>query len=158
MSDMFVKLYALPPLAPALEKLAAKKIEIRRALVPEKSVVIKRIKEGEFPPSWNDECEIAFTRLPVSCFIAVSDGRVLGFSCYDSVMKGFFGPIGVLKEFEGKGIGKALLLSALHAMRAEGYGYAAIGWVAEPEFYRKCAGAQEIPDSLPGIYKGMLLH
>jgi hypothetical protein len=41
-------------------------------------------------------------------------------------------------------------------MKLKGYGYAIIGDVGPAEFYRKTVGAVEIPDSTPGIYKGMV--
>ena len=52
----------------------------------------------------------------------------------------------------GRGIGKALVLAALHAMRAEGYAYAIIGWASSVDFYRKAVGATVIEGSEPGIY------
>lgn len=63
----------------------------------------------------------------------------------------FFGPTRVLDEEQGGGIGRALLLRSLAAMRAEGYAYAVIGGVGPQEFYKKCVGAMLIPDSVPGI-------
>lgn len=155
---MLIKLYALPPLEPALKKTQKTGIAIRRALTPEKSVILKRLRQADFPASWLDECETAFSRHPVSCFIAGQEGKIQGFACYDATLKGIFGPIGLLPDIKNKGIGRALLLSCLHAMKAEGYGYAVVGWAGEPEFFRKCAGALEIPDSEPGLYKGILLH
>jgi GNAT superfamily N-acetyltransferase len=62
----------------------------------------------------------------------------------------------VLDSARGQGIGAALLLACLHDMRTMGYGYAIAGWVGEPEFFRKVAGAIEIPDSTPGLYANML--
>ncbi|MEO8397022.1 MAG: GNAT family N-acetyltransferase, partial [Chloroflexota bacterium] len=53
-------------------------------------------------------------------------------------------------------IGKALLLACLHDMLAQGYGYAIIGWAGPVEFYVNAVGAIEIPDSRPGVYRGML--
>ena len=61
--------------------------------------------------------------------------QLAGFSCYDSSNKGMFGPMGVAPEFEGKGIGKALLLTALHAMWAENYAYAVIGWAGPVDWF-----------------------
>ena len=57
---------------------------------------------------------------------------------------------------QGGGIGRALLLRSLAAMRAEGYAYAVIGGVGPQEFYKKCGGAMLIPDSVPGIYRDFL--
>ena len=55
------------------------------------------------------------------------------------------GPLGVLPELANKGIGKALLLTALHAMRAENCAYAVIGWAGSVECYARIAGAWVIP-------------
>jgi GNAT superfamily N-acetyltransferase len=114
-----------------------------------------------FNPHWRSECETALARMPVSCFIATvkdEDGasRMVGFGCYDATAKGFFGPTGVDPEFRGRGLGKALLLACLDAMRAEGYGYAIIGGAGPVDFYAKCVGAIPIEGSAPGIYRGML--
>jgi hypothetical protein len=38
-------------------------------------------------------------------------------------------------------------------MRLKGYGYAIIGMAESQDFYKKVAGAVEIPDSSPGIYR-----
>jgi hypothetical protein len=53
-------------------------------------------------------------------------------------------------------VGAALLLACLHDMRAMGYGYAIAGQVGAPEFFRRVAGAVEIPDSTPGLYANRL--
>ena len=44
---------------------------------------------------------------------------MLGFACYDVTCRNFFGPEGVAAKERGHGIGRALLLSALHAQRAQ---------------------------------------
>jgi hypothetical protein len=41
-------------------------------------------------------------------------------------------------------------------MRTMGYGYAIAGHVGAPEFFKRVAGAIEIPDSTPGIYANLL--
>lgn len=56
----------------------------------------------------------------------------------------------------GKGIGEALLIESLAAMRATGYAYAIIGGAGPTQFYARAVGAVEIPGSTPGIYAGML--
>ena len=66
------------------------------------------------------ECEVAFARAPVACILAREGERILGFSCYEATCRNFFGPTGVLPVAQGKGQGQALLLAALHAMRAQG--------------------------------------
>lgn len=155
MTDMLVKLYELPPLAPHLEKQESLGISIRRGLAPEKHLVLKWIGE-HFGDFWVSEADIAFSRQPVSCFVAVYQEECIGFACYDSTRLGFFGPTGVGEAARGKGTGAALLLAALHDMWAKGYGYAIIGGVGPEEFYAKHSGATVIPDSTPSIYKGML--
>ena len=68
----------------------------------------------------------------------------------------FFGPTRVLDSEQGHGVGTALLLRCLTAMREYGYGYAIIGSVGPVEFYQKTCNATVIPDSDPGIYKDFL--
>jgi GNAT superfamily N-acetyltransferase len=155
MPDMLVKLYTLPDAGPLIAEQRAAGVEIRRALVPEKYVVVDWVRERWRMP-WASECETTFARQPVSCFVAVENKRLLGFACYEATCKNFFGPIGVDPAMQGRGIGQALLLACLHAMAAEGYAYAIIGGVGPAEFYTKTVGAVLIDDSAPGIYRGML--
>ncbi len=90
--------------------------------------------------------------------MAVRDSQLVGFACYDATAKGFFGPIGVDPTKRGRGVGRALLLSCLHAMAWDGYGYAVIGWCdGAADFYRS-VGAVEIPASSPArsVYHRMI--
>lgn len=157
MSDYLVKLYDLPPLEPFFEKVNKNDVTIRRPIGPENYAVIEWIEENFFP-LWAGEAENAFFRSPKSIFIATKNEtkEMLGFACYDATTKGFFGPTGVSEAARGTGIGSALLMASLHAMRDEGYGYAIIGGVGPAEFYEKICGAVKIDGSSPGIYKGML--
>lgn len=155
MTDMLVKLYALPPLQPALDTLHTHGVTLRRAIAPEKHLILAWIGQ-HFSPYWVSEADAAFSRQPASIFIAQQDNTLLGFACYDVTARGFFGPTGVSEAARGKGVGAALLLAALHDMLAQGYGYAAIGGVGPAEFYSKVAGAVLIPDSTPAMYAGML--
>ncbi len=153
--DMLVKLYELPSIAPSIEEQTRYDIQIRRALAPEKHL-LGRWVEQEFNLYWRGECEVALTHQPATCFVAVKEGRLIGFSCYDAIAKGFFGPIGVSEAARGKNTGKALLLACLHDMFHAGYGYGIIGGVGPAEFYAKIVGATPIDGSVPGIYAGML--
>lgn len=155
MSDLLVKLYDLPPSAPALEKLREDGVEIRRALGPEKHAVVEWAEE-KFSRAWASECDVALSAQPVTCFLAIKEKRIIGFACYDSTLKGFFGPIGVDESVKKKGLGKALLQRTLEAMRDAGYGYAAIGWAGPVEFFRKTVGATVIEGSEPGVYKNLI--
>ena len=67
-----------------------------------------------------------------------------------------FGPVGVRADYQGRGIGKALLLTCLHAMAVEGYAYAVIAGAGPTEFYAKVVGATVIEGSEPGIFRDPL--
>lgn len=153
--DMLVKLYELPAPDEALRRLAADGISVRRALPPEKHKVLEWVR-GNFSEAWTSETDVAFSRQPASCFIAVQDKRLFGFACHDAACRNFFGPTGVDPDARGKGIGAALLLACLDAMRQQGYGYAIIGGVGPADFYAKTVGAIPIQGSRPGIYRGLL--
>jgi len=153
--DMLVKLYTLPALESVLAKQTEAGVDVRRAQALEKRLVAEWVCQ-HFSARWASECEVAFSGHPISCFVAVADGKLAGFACYDATCKGFFGPIGVDEAYRGRGIGKALLLICLHAMAVRGYGYAIIGAAGPTEFYAKTVGASEIEGSAPGVYRGML--
>jgi ribosomal protein S18 acetylase RimI-like enzyme len=155
MSDLLVKLLELPEPAPALERARTEGFEVRRALAPEKHLVTRWVQE-QFSASWSSECEIAFARQPVACFIATKENQLCGFAAYEATCRNFFGPLGVESTCRGLHVGEALLLSALHAMRAEGYAYAIIGGAGPAEFFTRTVGAIPIDGSQPGIYRGML--
>jgi hypothetical protein len=128
---------------------------IRAAMPYEKHRVTEWVR-NTFSRAWESECDVSFSNHPVSCFIATQAGRIVGFACYDSTCRNFFGPSGVAQSKRGLGIGKALLLSCLHAMRANGFAYAIIGGVGPAEFYSKASGAITIEGSSPGIYRDRL--
>jgi GNAT superfamily N-acetyltransferase len=130
-------------------------IVVRRGLAPEKHLVVSWVAE-RFSSHWMSECESAFYQTPPTCWIATEGKQVIGFACYDTTAKGFFGPTGVSEEARGRGVGKILLIACLHAMRSAGYGYAVIGSAGPVEFYQKAVGAIVIEDSSPGVYRGML--
>ncbi len=155
MPDLLVRLYELPPLAPAVEALAAGGLAVRRAAASERSPVVDWMR-AQGSPGWADECALAFARQPIACFVAVeaagSDARLCGVACYDAACRNFFGPELVAPDRRGRGIGRALLLAALHAMRGDGYAYAVIGWASAADFYRRAVGATVIDGSTPGQY------
>ena len=158
--DLLVALYRLPPLEPWLAALDAHGIRIRRNLAHERHAMLDWVVRA-FPDegdAWQSECSAAFAATPTRCFVAIDNGAPVGFACYDATARGFFGPTGTAASARGKGVGAALLLTALEAMRADGYGYAAIGGTNEAVsgFYRKVAGAVPIPDSTPGLYDSPL--
>jgi len=155
MPDMLVKLYELPPIQPAIDAITAHGVTMRRAIAPEKHLILAWIRQ-HFSEFWVSEADAAFSRQPASIFVAQDGNTLLGFACYDVTARGFFGPTGVSEAARGKKVGAALLLAALHDMLAQGYGYAVIGGVGPADFYAKVADAVLIPDSSPGLYRGML--
>jgi GNAT superfamily N-acetyltransferase len=151
MPDMLVPLYKLPPPV----SLDEQGITLRRGLAPEKHIVLDWISK-HFSEYWRSEADVAFARQPVTCILATDDNGLLGFGCYDTTKRGFFGPTGVAEPARGRGIGTALLLACLHDMFAQDYGYAIIGGVGPVAFYQRTVNAVVIADSTPGVYRGML--
>jgi GNAT superfamily N-acetyltransferase len=151
---MLVKLYELPKADPIVEKLAGEGIILRRALAPEKERVVTWVRKM-FGQGWGSEVDVAFSRAPVSCYVAQESKTMLGFACYDATCKNFFGPTGVDPAWRGRQIGAGLLILALQAMADEGYGYGIIGGAGPTEFYEKIVNAQVIEGSKPGIYRHM---
>jgi GNAT superfamily N-acetyltransferase len=153
-TDLLVRLYDLP-LFEAEARVAASGITIRRAIAPEAHLVRDWITR-HFHQTWVSEASKGLMQNPVTTWLAVRDGRLLGFACHDTTAKGFFGPTGVDAAERGQGIGEALLIATLRGMREAGYAYAVIGDPGPVEFYKKRLDAMEIPGSKPGIYAGML--
>ena len=155
MPDLLVPLYKLPPAAPRVEALRAENIVIRRAYPFELSRT-RRFIARHFTESWADEAEATFARLPITCWLAIQEKKIVGFACVESFHRGFFGPTGVDPAFRSKGIGAALLLISLHGLREMGYAYGIIGAAGPVDFYVKTVGAIPIADSTPGAYQNLL--
>lgn len=156
MPDLLVKLYDLPALEPVIARQRALGITIRRGMAPEKHLVLDWVGQ-HFADYWVSEADVGFSARPPSVFLAHRGDQMLGFACYDTAHKNFFGPTGVDEAERGQGIGGALLLATLHAMREVGYIYGIIGWAGPVEYYEKVVGAKVIPGTEPpGSYRGML--
>ena len=151
MPDLLVNLLKLPSREPA----ATQQFSIRRAQ-PFEATLVRRFIEQHFSVTWADEASVGFAHQPVSIFIATMDGGIVGFAAYECTRRGFFGPTGVATQARGRGIGKALLLASLYAMREMGYVYAIIGGVGPIDFYKESVGAIVIPDSGASIYIDLL--
>ncbi len=151
MPDMLVPLYRLPPVPDLADGLT-----IRPAL-PFESHVLLEFVGRHFSPKWVDECTVALAARPARVLIATEGKRLLGFACYDVTCRGFFGPTGVDPEARGKGLGKALLLAALHRLHDDGFAYGIIGQAGPMEFYQQVCGAVAIPDSDEGVFAHALV-
>jgi len=148
---MLVNLLKLPPAAPALDELRREGLAVRRAQ-PWELTAVREWVSRNFQPAWADEISVGFARQPVTVFVALREGRLVGFAAYECTRRDFFGPTGVADAERGRGVGRALLLAALWAMREMGYAYAVVGGVGPAEFYARQVGATLIPDSSPGVY------
>jgi len=155
MPDMLVNLLRLPHEQPLIQRLEQQNIQIRRALAPDKLRIVSWVQQNS-GISAAGECDVCFSRLPVSCFIATRGAKMIGYACYNAIAPDFFGPTRVQDADREHGVGQALLLRSLRAMRDEGYLYAIIGGVGPQEFYKKSVEAILIPDSTPGVYQDFL--
>lgn len=150
MPDLLVNLLKLP-----MPEKSHEGFVVHRPQPFELSIVRSFVAEN-FSPKWADEISIGFARQPVSVFVASVDRQLIGFAGYECTRRAFFGPMGVLDTAQSKGVGKALLLTSLWALREMGYVYAIIGAAGPVRFYQKTVGAIVIPDSEPGIYTDLL--
>ena len=131
-------------------------VRIVRALAPDRERILDFVR-NKFGIGWAGECAVALSNQPISCFLAVIDGELVGFACYDATGKGYFGPIGVDPGHQVAGVGTDLFYACMEAMRHSGYGYAVIGGGEGARgFYEKVADAIVIPGSELGIYQRMI--
>ena len=150
--DMLIKLYDLP----AVDSVSHPTDTLcRKPLAPEHFLIADWVAR-EFSEGWASEARVALSNRPVSLYVALEDGSLAGFCCYDATARGFVGPIGVTESMRRSGVGAALLRACLHDMRSVGYAYAIAGAVGVPEFFRNVASAIEIEGSTPGVYRDML--
>jgi hypothetical protein len=154
MADLLVRLYDLPEFE-AEAKVRDAGIVVRRGKPFERQFILDWVGKHFYGP-WVGEAALALSQQPTTLYVAVRDGTLLGFACYDTSAKGFFGPTGVDEAARGQGIGEALLIVTLKGMYEAGYAYAVIGDPGPVAFYQKRLDALEIPKSKPGIYAGML--
>jgi len=139
MAEMMVNLRVLRDLEPVLDEQRAASVEVRRAQTTESDVIADWVREN-INPNWGVVCEVALEQTPPNCFVAyrknpanknsgdLPPADILGFACYDVVTTGVFGPSGVREDQQNTDVGTALFLSCLHAMAAEEYTQAVIGW------------------------------
>ncbi len=148
MADLLAKLYG------PRELVIPQGYVLRRPMASEGSR-LKEWVERVFSPGWASEITPGVSRVPATIIVAVCSDPMApaGFCAWDCTARGFLGPVGVTEEHRGKGIGRALVVSALNAMEASGYGYAVIGDAGPVEFFERACGAAVIPGSSPGIYR-----
>ena len=155
MPDLLVHLLKLPPLEPLIEDSRTKGVIIRRAH-PFELTPLREFVARHFAVTWADEVSVGLANKPVSVYIAIREGGIVGFGAYECTHRGFFGPTGVAESERGLGLGKVLLVACLWGLREMGYAYGIIGGAGPVEFYERAVGATVIPDSVPGIYADLL--
>ena len=153
MPDLLVNLLKLP--SPESLNQSLKNIVVRRAQ-PFEITPVRNFIATHFSVAWGDEIAVGFANQPVTVLIATRDRHIIGFAGYECTRRAFFGPTGVAESERGHGIGKSLLITALHGLRELGYVYGVIGGAGPVDFYREAVGAIVIPDSDPGIYTDLL--
>lgn len=154
MADLLVSLYT-DSLSDLEKQTRHTDVLIRPVLPPEMQLVVDWVR-AHFSTNWASEASVAITRQPSACLIAIDNGNLVGFACYDTTARGFFGPTGVHPDSRGKGVGIALFSASLQAMKSMGYAYAIIGDAGPVDFYVNAVGAMTIPADDKGIYQGML--
>lgn len=94
-------------------------------------------------PTWWGEVSVALRNAPISLFLALEEGKVIGFAAHDANNRGtgWFGPMGTCPQQRGRGIGRVLLAHCLDDMRRQGNESATIPWVGPVDFYRHHCGA-----------------
>ena len=156
MKDMLVRLRDLRDVTTDVAGLrTTENIVFRKPIAAEKRILVNWVTKA-FSANWGDEMDVAFNRIPVSCFIAQRNQDILGFACFECSARNFFGPTGVLSSERGKGLGKVLLVKALDALKEMGYAYAIIGGVGPIEYYEKTVHAKVIEGSGKSIYENLL--
>ena len=122
-------------------------VVLTRVLSPQKREAIKFIR-STFSDKWASEAEMAFSQINPTIFVALKGKNIVGFSCYNATAKGYFGPIGVDERYRKEGIGEALTLASLEAMKNDGYGYAIIGSAKKARtFYTRFLTIEDINSS-----------
>ena len=156
MKDMLVRLQELPDMQETEKKLLEKEqVVFRRPIAPEKHLITTWVRE-HFGDYWASEVDVAFSRQPVSCWLAQRGNDIIGFACYEATARNFFGPTGTKESERGKGIGKVLLVKSLLSLKEMGYGYAIIGGVGPEDYYKKVVDAKTIEGSEISIYENLI--
>lgn len=90
-------------------------------------------------PLWADE---TLRGLDKGCLLLSRDEEgIAGFCAWNVNWAGRLGPMAGRSAERGQGVGRALVLGALHRMRGEGRARAEIVWVGPLRFYAKVTGA-----------------
>jgi len=124
----------LPPIPPAPQNIKS------TLITKDDQDNIKAFITEIFSESWQLETEPVFQQDNQAFgIIAHHKDKVVGFAAVNATNPDWFGPMGVSKPMQGRGIGRILLLKALHEALSRKASHLTIPWVNET-FYNKCLG------------------
>jgi len=90
-------------------------------------------------PNWEAEAVRALERSTL--VVSHDDGGMAGFCAFDVNRTGLLGPTAVRGDLWGHGVGRPIIIGALHHMRAKGHRLAEVAWVGPIRPYAR-VGAQ----------------
>jgi hypothetical protein len=106
---MLVRLYALADAALYDDRTAAAGLTVRRMEAWDR-IPLRRFILDVFDEGWASEADLAFSNgHPITGFVAMKDGAIVGFGVYDCTRRGYFGPTGMRDDLRGHGAGASLL-------------------------------------------------
>jgi predicted N-acetyltransferase YhbS len=114
------------------------------------AVTVRRASPGDplldfvgerFSGPWLREAGIALARPVPTVFVALRGERIVGFACHGVYRADWFGPVGVVDDERGSGVGEALLRRCLDDQAAAGMSTAQISWIGPAAFYARTVGA-----------------
>lgn len=153
-NDILIRLYGIRDYSDAFRALKEKGIVIKRVMDVNDSEVVDFVKTN-FSAVWAEE--VRFALFHRNCHVAVEGTKIVGFFCIQATAPEFFGPVGVLPEYRGKGIASALLHRAVLLMKDRGYKYMVSGATRGPmaRIIRRYYASVELSDSI-GSYEDLL--
>jgi GNAT superfamily N-acetyltransferase len=96
-------------------------------------------------PNWRTETLRCLERDRL--MVSRDEEGIVAFCCWDGARAGWVGPVGVRPSVIGQGRGRAVLVAALHHLRAEGRDQAEIGWVGPIRPY-----ARTVPSRINRVF------
>lgn len=127
--------------AQAEERLRAQHIVCRTVTPEDLPRLAAWFDNSEFGEGWKYQAMHAAKLTPPAVVIAEHNGEIAGFSSWNGVRPGWFGPIGVEPRLRGAGVGAVLLLQSLRGMKQEGHRTCEINSVGPIYFYSRVAQA-----------------
>ena len=140
--DMAVDLQHTDPDTREVEKRLAEEGMVLRRAEPGDIEATAELALTYFSTGWHYEVSETARFDPPPLFIALDNGRVVGFAAYDVTGRSRFGPTGTRPDYRRRGIGAALLKMCLRSMRDRGDNRAEISWAGPLGFYARAVDAR----------------